>query len=202
MLFEAEALISHWFHEARNDPFAKYVCDARINGCNAQVAAAFSARQDKDVEVEDDSKRAPKKPETLKKEERKAEKKATPPPTAQKEESHKSSHSAHAHSFDPKAFAMAIVNRFKGNMQRIYRLSGELCKEVRPLISGRKWEQLGKMAKDPEFYRKYWIVFAAFIFIIYFVFSLLEPLFASKAPKTRSASGSKRKTAAKVKKDN
>lgn len=198
MLHDQEEVIANWFHEARSDPFAKYVCDARINGCNAQVAAAFSARQDDGVEVEDDDTKAPPKKPEASKQERKVEKKVPPPPTQKKEEPH---HSSESPSLNPKDFVMTIVNRIKANMQRIYRLSTELYKEVRPLVSGRKWEQLGKMAKDVEFYRKYWIVFAAFIFAIYFIVSLLEPLFASKAPKTRPA-GSKRKTAAKAKKEN
>jgi hypothetical protein len=200
LLHEQEDEISSWFHESRRTGnFFKEVCEARINGCNVQVVQEFLAKTAKNVEVEDDGPKKKEIPKVEKKETPKTEKKETP--KAEKETPKTEKKESTGHTFDAVAIINKIVNRVKGNMIRIYRLSSELQREMVPIIKTKNWEKLKITLKNKDFYQKYWIVFAAFASMIYLLASFVEMIFGKSAKKVRTTGTTKRRTATKSKKE-
>jgi hypothetical protein len=187
VLHEQEDEISSWFHESRRTGnFFKEVCEARINGCNAQVVEEFLAKSAKQVEIEDEP--------PSKKTEKKEAPKSTPPKKEAPKEAPKKEATKEQPAFDALAIINKIVNRIKGNMIRIYRLSFELGNEMTPIIKTKNWEKLKTTLKNKEFYQKYWIVFAAFASVIYLLASFVEMIFGKSEKRDRRATSTKRRT--------
>ena len=178
----AEA-ITTWFDEARSTDLFNYLCVNKLSGCTAEVAKS----SDDDVVVEDDSSKK-KEAEPVKKQPQ-----AAAPKKESAAASGKGGAATGAGQFDPMSIVHTVVNRFKGNMQRIWRLTVELKGEVQPMLVGKKWPQLKSLLLDRLFWQKYWIVFVAWTFAVYFIYGLIEPFLGSAKKKnvrsTRSASG-------------
>lgn len=196
-MHEQDDEISTWFYESRRTGnFFKNICEARINGCNSQVVQEYLAKQ---VEVEEESKKAAKdKEETPKKQDTPKKEAPKKQDTPKEKQDTKATQSA----MDPSEMVNKIVNRVKGNMIRIYRLSGELYRDTSQIIRTKNWDKLKKDLKGPEFWRKYWIVFVAAFSLVYLFASFLEMIFGKPVKKEKRPSGAtgKRRTT-KTKKD-
>lgn len=202
-----EERISKWFHSARNDDFKKYVCDEGITGCSPSIMEAIMRGKMKaekemaeeaanEVEVEDDTRTGKKRGEQANQQQKRTEKQE---PVKAKAEQKKESTSSPAN--DPMAIVYGFINRFKTNMLRVKGLSIDLYGEVSTLVKTKQWNRLGALAKDPNFYKKYWYAFLWYAIGLYLTFSIFESLLAKPKPKPERRSGGKRKTASTAKRD-
>lgn len=200
-----EGRIGKWFHNARNEDFKKYVCDEGITDCSPSIMDAIMKGKMKaekemaeeaasQVEVEDDTRRAKKQGESINQQQqgqqKQAEKQA--PVKAKTEQKKESTSSAN----DPMTIIYGFINRFKTNMLRVKGLSIDLYGDVSALVKAKQWNRLGALAKDPNFYKKYWYAFLWYAIGLYLTFSIFESLLAKPKPKPERRSGNKRKTTA------
>jgi len=189
VLHEQENRINSWFHEKSTVSFAKYVCDASINNCRVELIESLKNKKDSTVEVED-APPAKSKTEASKKKADEPGKKST---NNTKEQ---------GSSFKPSDIVQLLFNRVKNNMLRLRVNSVDLYREVHVVVKARNWAKLKTMAKDANFWRKYWNVFMwAFIFIYFFV-SVLETVGVfGKGGKSSAKKTGERRTKRKARKD-
>lgn len=190
MLHEQEGRINSWFHENPTIPFAKYVCDASIKDCNAGLVESLKDKKSSTVEANDIPSAKPKVDAPKKKVDEPGKK------------STNSNAKEQGSSFNPSDIVQLLFNRVKNNMHRLRVNSVDLYREMSVVVKTRNWAKLKTMAKDANFWRKYWNVFMwAFIFVYFFV-SVLETVGVfGKGGKSGAKKTGERRTKRKVRKD-